>query len=79
MKKVVDTLRSPGGMVVILGIICVLLGPTISTIAGGNGTLAGVGGATLLAGYIIIAIGLVMILLAARRARRQAGSNKTTP
>jgi hypothetical protein len=76
MRKLTDTLRIPGGMVAILGVICVLVGPTISTIAGGNGTLAAVGGAILLAGYILIAVCLVMILVAARRASRGTGSNK---
>ena len=77
MNKVMDTLRTPGGMVAILGVICVLVGPTVSTIAGGHGTLSDLGGWILLAGYIIIAAGLVMILLAARRSRRDTGSNKT--
>jgi hypothetical protein len=77
MKNLMETLRSPGGMVAILGVICILVGPTIGTIAGSNATLAAVGGVILLAGYIIIAVGLVMIVLAVRRARRQAGPNKT--
>ncbi len=77
MKKFMDTLRSTGGMVAILGVICILVGPTIGTIAGSNAMLAAVGGVILLAGYILIAVGLVMIVLAMRRARRQAGRDKT--
>ncbi|HEY8864723.1 MAG TPA: hypothetical protein VIO37_11210 [Candidatus Dormibacteraeota bacterium] len=68
MKKLWDTLRSPGGMLTILGVICVLVGPSISTIAAdSNAALEVVGVVILLAGYIIIAFGLVMVVVAARR------------
>jgi hypothetical protein len=78
MKKLIATLRSPGGMLTIFGVLCVLVGPSISTIAAGsNAILEVVGVLILLAGYLIIAIGLVMIVVAARRARDQAGPNKT--
>ncbi len=66
-------------MLTILGVLCVLVGPTISTIAatGSNAILEVVGVLILLAGYLIIAFGLVMIVVAARRARDQAGPNKS--
>ena len=70
-------LRSRGGMLTILGVICVLVGPSLGTIvAGGNPMLEVVAVAILLAGYILIAIGLVMIVAASRRARSQEGSKK---
>ena len=72
------TLRSPGGMVAILGAICVLVGPSISTIAtDSNSALEIVGVAILLAGYLIIAVGVVMIVVAAQRARSDSGPKKT--
>jgi hypothetical protein len=78
VKKLVAIVRSPGGLLTILGVLCVLVGPSISTIAAGsNAILEVVGVLILLAGYLIIAIGLVMIVVAARRARDQAGPNKT--
>lgn len=78
MKRVVATLRSPGGMVAILGAICVLVGPSISTIAAdSNAALEIVGVAILLAGYLVIAVGVVMIVVAAQRARSDSGPKKT--
>lgn len=78
MKRVVATLRSPGGMVAILGAICVLVGPSISTIAAdSNAALEIVGVAILLAGYLLIAVGVVMIVVAAQRARSDSGPKKT--
>ena len=78
MKKLVAILRSPGGMVTILGVLGVLVGPSISTIAtDSNAALEIVGVAILLAGYIIIALGIVMMLTASRRARSQPGPDKT--
>ncbi len=78
MKKLVAILRSPGGMVTLLGVLGVLVGPSISTIAtDSNPALEIVGVAILLAGYIIIALGIVMILTASRRARSQPGPDKT--
>jgi hypothetical protein len=75
---VVATLRSPGGMVAILGAICVLVGPSISTIAAdSNAALEIVGVAILLAGYLVIAVGVVMIVVAAQRARSDSGPKKT--
>lgn len=67
-------------MLTILGVICVLLGPSIGTIAaaGSNAILEVVGVLILLAGYVLIAVGLVMIVVAARRARGQEGPNKTS-
>jgi hypothetical protein len=65
-------------MVAILGAICVLVGPTISTIAAdSNAALEILGVAILLAGYLVIAVGVVMIVVAAQRARSDSGPNKT--
>lgn len=65
-------------MVAILGAICVLVGPSISPVAAdSNAALEIVGVAILLAGYLIIAVGVVMIVVAAQRARSDSGSNKT--
>ena len=78
MKKLVAILRSPGGMVTILGVLGVLVGPSISTIAtDSNAAVEIVGVAILLAGYITIALGIVMIITASRRARGQPGPDKT--
>lgn len=78
MKKLIAILRSTGGMLTILGVLCVLVGPSISTIAAGsNAAMEVVGVVILLAGYFIIAVGLVMVVVAARRARSQEGPNKT--
>ena len=78
MKKLVAIVRSPGGMLAILGVLCVLVGPSISTIAAGsNAAVEVVGVAILLAGYLIIAVGIVMIVAAAQRAGSNAGGNKT--
>jgi hypothetical protein len=78
VKKLMAVLRSRGGMLTILGVICVLVGPTLGTIvAGSSAALEVLAVAILLAGYIIIAVGLVMIVVAARKARGQEGSNKT--
>jgi hypothetical protein len=79
VKKLIAILRSRGGRLTILGVLCVLVGPTISTIAaaGSNAILEVVCVLILLAGYLIIAFGLVMIVVAARRARDQAGPNKS--
>jgi hypothetical protein len=78
MKKLVASLRSPGGMVAILGAICVLVGPSISTVAtDANPALEIVGVAILLAGYLIIAVGIVMIVVAVQRARSDSGPKKT--
>jgi sulfite exporter TauE/SafE len=66
-------------MLTILGVLCVLVGPSLGTIAaaGSNAALEVGGVLILLAGYVMIAIGLVMIVLAARRARGHEGPNKT--
>jgi hypothetical protein len=78
MKKLVASLRSPGGMVAILGAICVLVGPSISTVATDtNPALEIVGVAILLAGYLIIAVGIVMIVVAVQRARSDSEPKKT--
>jgi hypothetical protein len=78
VKRVVAILRSPGGMVAILGAICVLVGPSISTIAtDANPALEIVGVAILLAGYLIIAVGIVMIVVAVQRARSDSGPKQT--
>jgi len=78
VKKLVATLRSRGGMVAILGAICVLVGPSISTVAAdSNPALEIVGVAILLAGYIIIAVGIVMVVVASQRARSDSGPKKT--
>jgi uncharacterized membrane protein len=78
MKKLVAIVRSRGGMLAILGVICVLVGPSISTVAAGsNAAMEVVGVAILLAGYLIIALGIVMIVVAAQRARSDSGPNKT--
>jgi hypothetical protein len=78
MKKLVAIVRSPGGMVAILGAICVLVGPSISTVAAGsNAALEVVGVAIMLAGYLIIAVGIVMVVVAAQRARSDSRPNKT--
>ena len=78
VKKLMATLRSPGGMVAILGAICVLVGPSISTIAtDANPALEITGVAILLAGYLIIAVGIVMIVVAVQRARSDSGRKKT--
>lgn len=78
MKRVVAALRSPGGMVAILGAICVLVGPSISTVAAdSNAAVEIVGVAILLAGYLVIAVGIVMIVVAAQRARSDSGPKKT--
>jgi hypothetical protein len=78
VKKLMATLRSRGGMVAILGAICVLVGPSISTIAtDANPALEIVGVAILLAGYLIIAVGIVMIVVAVQRARGDSGQKKT--
>jgi hypothetical protein len=78
MKKLVASLRSPGGMVAILGAICVLVGPSISTVAtDANPALEIVGVAILLAGYLIIAVGIVMIVVAVQRARSDSEPKKT--
>ena len=78
MKKLIATLRSPGGTVAVLGAICVLVGPSISTVAtDSNAALEIVGVAILLAGYLIIAVGIVMIVVAVQRARSDSGPKKT--
>ena len=79
MKRLVAILRSRGGMVAILGAICVLAGPSIGTIgaADSNAALEIAGAAILLAGYLIIAVGIVMIVVAVQRARSDSGPNKT--
>jgi putative Mn2+ efflux pump MntP len=78
VKKLGAILRSPGGMVAILGAICVLVGPSIGTIAtDANPALEIAGAAILLAGYLIIAVGIVMIVVALQRARSDSGPNKT--
>ena len=78
MKRLIAILRSPGGMVAILGAMCVLVGPSISTIAtDANPALEIVGVAILLAGYLIIAVGIVMIVVAVQRARSDSGPKKT--
>jgi hypothetical protein len=79
MKKLVAIVRSRGGMVAILGVICVLVGPSISTLAAGSNVAAleVVGVSILLAGYLIIAVGIVMIVVAAQRARSDSGPKKT--
>jgi hypothetical protein len=78
VKKLGAILRSPGGMVALLGAICVLVGPSIGTIAtDSNPALEIVGAAILLAGYLIIAVGIVMIVVAVQRARSDSGPNKT--
>jgi hypothetical protein len=65
-------------MVAILGAICVVVGPSISTIAAdSNAALEIVGVAILLAGYLVIAVGVVMIVVAAQRARSDSGPKKT--
>jgi hypothetical protein len=65
-------------MVAILGAICVVVGPSISTIAAdSNAALEIVGVAILLAGYLVIAVGVVMIVVAAQRARSYSGPKKT--
>jgi len=65
-------------MVAILGAICVRVGPSISTGAADSKTaLEIVGVAILLAGYIIIAVGIVMVVVAAQRARSDLGPKKT--
>jgi putative Mn2+ efflux pump MntP len=75
---VLAILRSRGGMVAILGAICVLVGPSIGTVAGdSNPALEIAGVAILLAGYLIIAVGIVMIVVAVQRARSDSGSKKT--
>jgi hypothetical protein len=74
----VATLRSPGGLLAILGAICVLVGPSISTLAAdSNAAVEIVGVAILLAGYLVIAVGVVMIVVAAQRARGDSGPKKT--
>ena len=71
-------LRSPGGLVAILGAICVLVGPSVSTVAGDSKPALEIAGvAILLAGYLIIALGIVMIVVAVQRARSDSGSKKT--
>jgi hypothetical protein len=78
VKKLITILRSRGGMVAILGVICVLVGPSISAVAAGsNATLEVVGVAILLAGYLIMAVGIVMIVVAVQRGRSDSGPNKT--
>jgi hypothetical protein len=78
MKKLMAILRSRGGMVTILGVICVLVGPSISTIAAGPSAALEVAGvAILLAGYLLMALGLVMIVVAVQRSRSDSGPNKT--
>ena len=77
MKKVMDRLRTPGGMVAILGVICVLVGAHGQHHGGRSRDVIGFGRLDPSGRRIIIVAGLVMILLAARRARRDAGSNKT--
>jgi hypothetical protein len=78
VKRLVAVLRSPGGMVAILGAICVLVGPSISTVAtDSNPALEIVGVAILLAGYLIIAVGIVMIVVAVQRARSESGPKKS--
>lgn len=79
MKKLMTIVRSRGGMVAILGVICVLVGPSISTLAAGSNVAAleVVGVSILLAGYLIIAVGIVMIVVAAQRARSDSGPKKT--
>lgn len=65
-------------MVAILGAIGVLVGPSIGTLAtDSNPALEIVGVAILLAGYLIIAVGVVMIVVAAQRARSDSGQKKT--
>jgi hypothetical protein len=65
-------------MVAILGTICVLVGPSISTIAAGSSAALEIAGvAILLAGYLIIALGIVMIVVAVQRARGDSGPNKS--
>jgi hypothetical protein len=80
VKKLVAILRSRGGMLTILGVLCVLVGPSVGTIAAAasNAVLEIVGVLILLVGYLTIAIGVVMIVAAARRARGQEGPNKTS-
>ena len=78
VKRLIAILRSRGGMVAILGAICVLVGPSISTLAGdSNAALEVVGVAIFLAGYLIIAVGIVMIVVAVQRASTDSGTNKT--
>lgn len=78
MKRLVAILRSRGGMVAILGAICVLVGPSIGTVAtDSNPALEIVGVAILLAGYLIIAVGIVMIVVAVQRARSDSGPKET--
>jgi hypothetical protein len=65
-------------MLTILGVICVLVGPSMGTIvAGANAFLEVLAVAILLAGYLLIALGIVMIVTSSRRARGPEGSNKT--
>jgi hypothetical protein len=67
MTKPMVLLRSTGGTLTILGLICVLAGPSISTIAAdSNPPLEIAGVVILLAGYIVIAFGIVKIVVAAR-------------
>jgi hypothetical protein len=66
-------------MVAILGAICVLVGPSVGTVAAAdsNAPLEIAGVAILLAGYLIIAVGIVMIVVAVQRARNESGAKKS--
>jgi hypothetical protein len=77
VKKLMAVLRSRGGMLTILGVIFVLVGPSIGTIGEGNAKVEVAGVAILLTGYLIIAVGIVMIVVATQRARGDSGPNKT--
>ncbi|GAC1480807.1 MAG: hypothetical protein PVSMB9_05750 [Candidatus Dormibacteria bacterium] len=76
VKRLLAVLRSRGGLVAILGAICVLVGPSVGTIAAGNAGMEVAGVAILLAGYLLMALGIVMIVVAIQRARSDSGPTK---